>query len=71
MASINPGRVVLGGLVSGVVANVCDMGWSMTVMKDDMVALTQKFGGDPAAMNSMAAALPWIAVDFVWGLLIV
>jgi hypothetical protein len=71
MASINTGRVILGGLVGGVVGNVCDFAWNMTVMKDDMTALATRFGVDPAAMNSFAGAAPWIAVDFVFGLLLV
>jgi hypothetical protein len=71
MASINTGRVVVGGLVGGVVANACDMLWNMTVMKDDMTAMAQRFGMDPAAMQSMSAAAPWIAIDFVFGILVV
>jgi hypothetical protein len=71
MASINAGRVVVGGLVGGVVANACDILWSMTVMKDDMAAMAQRFGVDPAAAQSMSAIAPWIAVDFVLGILIV
>jgi hypothetical protein len=71
MASINTGRVVVGGLVGGVVANACDMLWSMTVMKDDMTAMAQRFGTDPATMQSMSGAAPWIVVDFVIGLLTV
>jgi hypothetical protein len=71
MASINTGRVVVGGLVGGVVANACDMLWNMTVRMDDMTAMAQKFGTDPAAMQSMSAAVPWIVVDFVIGILTV
>jgi len=71
MASINTGRVVVGGLVGGVVANACDLLLHLTVMKDDMAAMAQKFGTDPAAMQSMSAVAPWIVVDFVLGLLIV
>lgn len=71
MASINVGRVIAGGIVGGIVANACDIVWGLTVMKDDMAGLAQKFGTDPATMNSLGATLPWIAVDFVVGLLIV
>jgi hypothetical protein len=71
MASINTGRVIVGGLVGGVVANASDMLWNMTVMKDDMTAMAQRFGMDPAAAQSMAAAAPWIAIDFVFGILVV
>jgi hypothetical protein len=71
MASINTGRVIVGGLVGGVVANACDMLWNMTVMKDDLTAMAQKFGVDPAAALSMSAVAPWIVIDFVLGLLTV
>jgi hypothetical protein len=71
MASINTGRVVAGGLVGGVVSNACDFLLRMTVMKDDMAALAQRFGMDPAAMQSMSAAAPWIVIDFVMGILTV
>ena len=71
MASINAGRVVIGGLVGGLVANICDFTWNMTVLKDDMAAMSQRFGMDPAAAASFSAAVPWIVVDFVIGLLVV
>jgi hypothetical protein len=71
MASINTGRVVVGGLVGGVVANACDFLWNMTVLKDDLTTMAQKFGADPAAAQSMSAWAPWIAIDFVLGLLTV
>jgi hypothetical protein len=71
MASINTGRVVIGGLVGGFVANACDMLWNMTVLKDDMTAMAQRFGMDAAAAQSMSAAAPWIVIDFILGLLTV
>jgi hypothetical protein len=33
--------------------------------------MAQKFGMDPAAAQSMSAAAPWIAIDFVFGILVV
>jgi hypothetical protein len=71
MASINTGRVVAGGLLAGVVANICDTVWSFTVVKDDMAGIAQKFGTDPSAMTSAAGILPWILVDFILGFVIV
>jgi hypothetical protein len=71
MASINTGRVILGGLVGGVVANVCDFVWNNYVLKDDMMDMAKRFGMDPAAMTSMSAAVPWMVIDFVFGFLIV
>ena len=71
MAGINTGRVILGGLVAGAVANVVDMTTGYLFMMKDMEANAQRLNLDPHAMETMAGALPWIAVDFVYGLLIV
>ncbi len=71
MASINTGRVLLGGLVGGVVANACDFVFNNYVLKDDMTELVKRFGMDPAAMASLSAAAPWIIVDFVFGFVII
>jgi len=69
--AIDSGRVVTGGLLAGVVMNICDVVWNTTVMSSDMNALAQKFGMDPAAMMSFSAAVPWIIVDFVIGFALV
>ena len=58
MASINTGKVITGGLLAGVVMNVCDMVWNFTVMQADMTAMAQKFGIDPAVAMSFSGALP-------------
>ena len=71
MASINTGRVVIGGLVAGVVMNACDMFWNFVVLKDDMIVVAGKLGMDPAAATSFSTGVPWIAVDFVIGLAVV
>ena len=71
MASINGGRVVVGGLLAGVVMNACDMFWNFVVLKDDMMGIAQKLGMSPAAAQSFSAGLPWIVVDLVIGLAVV
>ena len=71
MASINASRVVVGGLLAGIVMNACDMFWNFVVLKDDMLAIAQRLGVDPATAQSFSAGLPWIVVDFVIGLAIV
>jgi hypothetical protein len=71
MASINTGRVISGGLLAGLVANVCDTTWGMTVMQADMADMARRLGMDPGAMMSMSIALPWILVDFILGLVVV
>jgi hypothetical protein len=71
MASINAGRVVIGGLLAGVVMNAFDMFWNGVVLMDDMMGIAQRLGMDPAAATSFSSAIPWIAVDFVIGLAVV
>jgi hypothetical protein len=68
MTRINVGRVILAGLVAGLVANALDFGIGM-LMAEDQMAQAQKLGLTEAQVS---ASMPvWIAVDFVYGLLIV
>jgi hypothetical protein len=69
--AINVSRVIVGGLVAGVVDNVCDTVWGFTVMQADMAEMAKKLGTSPEAMMSMSGILPWILVDFVVGLVLV
>jgi len=69
--AINVNRVIVGGLVAGVVANVCDTVWGLTVLQADMAEMTKKFGLSEEHMMSAAGMLPWIMADFVIGLVVV
>ena len=69
--AINVSKVVVGGLVAGVVANVCDTVWGLTVLHPDMLEMGKKFGMNEADMSSFSGMLPWILCDFVLGLAIV
>jgi hypothetical protein len=71
MAGINTGRVIAGGLVGGVVANVVDMATGYLFMMDDMKANAARLHLDPAAMESTAGMISWVLVDFVYAILIV
>jgi len=71
MASINTGKVIVGGLVAAVVANVIDFVTNMYVLGPDYVALAKAHNMDAAAFNSPAVAVTWVAVDFVFGFLLV
>jgi hypothetical protein len=71
MAGINYGRVVAGGLVAGVVANLLDFFWNAVLLADDMVRLAQRLNLNQSVIASPAVALTWIAVDFIYALLIV
>jgi hypothetical protein len=66
MGKIKWSRVVLGGLLAGVVLNVVDWLTYGVWLKADMAAAMTALGKSPAAMDS---AIPlWIALDFVSGI---
>jgi hypothetical protein len=71
MGAINYGRVLLGGLVGGVVANVGDFFVNSTVMADDMVRMAQRLNLNQTVMASPAVGMTWVVVDFVYTTLIV
>ncbi len=71
MASINTGKVVVGGLVAGVVANVIDFVTNTYVLAPDWTAFAQSHNLDAAAFTSGPVAATWVVVDFLYGLLIV
>ena len=71
MAGINYGRVVLGGLVAGVVANACDFVSNTYLLAEDMQRMAQRLNLDQAMMNSSSVAITWTVVDFIYALLIV
>jgi hypothetical protein len=68
---INIGRVVIGGLVAGVVLNVLDMIVGILVLADDMKAMVDRLNLDPVVLTDVAYMAPWIVIDFLYGLLIV
>jgi hypothetical protein len=69
MAGINIQKVVVGGIVAGVVANVVDMATNYFVMMDDMKAMADRLHLDASLLTSPAGMIPWIVVDFVVGIL--
>jgi hypothetical protein len=69
MSAINTGRVIGGGLLAGVVMNAVDFAGQM-LLKDDMSQMVDRLGLDPSVLEP-ANALPWVAVDFVYGILLV
>jgi hypothetical protein len=71
MAGINYGRVVLGGLAGGVVANIGDFIVNSMIMADDMVRMAQRLNLNQAVMASPAVGMTWVVVDFVYATLIV
>lgn len=72
MASINTGKVIVGGLAAGVVMNVIDFVANTFIlgdrMKADMDALNPVLWTN---MNDMSKMPAFIAVDFVLGIMLV
>jgi len=71
MAGINTTKVIIGGLVAGLVFNIFDVLNGMFFMGEDFAANAVRLGLDPAAMESTASMVIWIAVDFAVGILVV
>src|ERR1051325_2826717 len=66
MGKINWGRVVVGGLLAGVVLNIVDFVYFGVLMKQDIAAAMQALGKQPGAMDSLVPL--FVALDFVYGI---
>ncbi len=69
MSRINLGRVLIGGLVAGVVANVFDFVFNTYLLVDESADMASRLNLNSARVQ--ASLTTWIVVDFVWGLLLV
>jgi hypothetical protein len=69
--AMNTGKVIVGGLIAGVVLNIGDFVINSMLLAEQQAAEMTRLGLDPAAMASFAGILPWIVIDFLFGLLIV
>ena len=69
--AMNTGKVVVGGLVAGVVMNVGDFLINTQLLAAENTAFLRRLNLDPAAMESLSGMLPWIVVDFLMGVLLV
>ena len=67
--AINTGKVISGGLLAGFVYNVFDMIWNFTVLQADGLAMATRLNLNPAVVTDFSYQIPWIAIDFVLGLL--
>lgn len=69
MSGINIGRVLIGGLVAGLVANGLDYVINEFLMVDEMSAMAARLN---LSSEKLAASMwTWIVVDFIWGILLV
>ena len=66
MGKINWGRVILGGLLAGVVLNAVDYVFFGVMMKQDLAAAMQALGKQPTAMDSLVPL--FVTLDFVYGI---
>lgn len=69
MGGINFGRVVIGGLVAGVVANLLDWASNTYLMSGEMSDMMSRLNLSAATLE--ASTSTWIVVDFLWALLLV
>ena len=67
--TMNIGRILLGGLVAGVVANAGDYVINMYLMAEEGAAMAQRLNLSAAAVEGSLTT--WIVVDMIWGLLLV
>lgn len=69
MGRINAGRLILGGLAAGVVANVLDYVIGTYLLQTQMGDMIQRLNLPVDAVEG--AMVTWIVVDLIWGLLLV
>ncbi|HVQ42612.1 MAG TPA: hypothetical protein VMS54_10405 [Vicinamibacterales bacterium] len=69
MSKINTGRVLLGGLVAGVVANALDFVINGFLMAEEGLDMMQRLNLSQAAAES--SLYVWAVVDLIWGVLLV
>ena len=69
MGQINYGRVALGAVVGGIVANACDFVINAYLMVEDGNRMIQRLNLDP--VQAQGAVMAWMVIDFVYALLVV
>ena len=70
MGRINTGKVILGGLAAGVVANALDYLIQGVIMAEESGANAQRLGLNMQQLNSTSMMVTWIVIDFIYGLII-
>ena len=71
MSSINYARVILGGLVAGLIMNVIDGVTNGVLLADKWAAQTNMLNPGLIAKTATTSMIGWIVLDFVLGVLIV
>src|SRR5262245_52527204 len=71
MGRINTAKVVVGGLVAGLIANIFDFVGNTYLFAEEMGANARMRNLDPVQLASTRVMVSWIVFDFFYGLLIV
>ncbi|MGE0449361.1 MAG: hypothetical protein AB7Q29_07240 [Vicinamibacterales bacterium] len=71
MARINGARVIIGGLLAGLLLNIGDFLINGVLLADEFRAGLVRLGLDPVALEAASVTMRWVAVDFALGLLLV
>jgi hypothetical protein len=66
---MNIGRIILGGVIAGIVANAGDYLINVYLMADEGTAMVQRLNLSAAAVEG--SLVTWIVVDIILGLLLV
>jgi len=69
MNRINTGRLILGGLVAGVIANALDFVINTYLMANEGSEMIQRLNLRPDVVEG--SMLTWIIVDFIYGMVLV
>ena len=69
MAGINYGRVALGALAGGVVANLCDYVTNAILFVEDSQRLVQRLNLNPAQVEG--SMISWAIIDFIYAFIVV
>ena len=69
MSRINVGRVIVGGIIAGALANAFDFVWNTYVLVEESAEMTARLNLNAATVQGSMTT--WIVVDFLWGLLLV
>jgi hypothetical protein len=69
--AINTGKVLVGGLLAGLIFIAFDIVTGLVIMADEFRANAERLGLDPAAQESGAAIAVWIVIDLLMGMLVV
>jgi hypothetical protein len=70
MSGINAGRVLGGGLLAGLVFNILDFAANRMLRSDWEAAMT-RLNLPTSALEAPSVMVTWIAVDFLFGILVV